>query len=585
MKHDSKALPMLRPKFVQLIPEKGVTQNNRNTATKVWFSATSGLVSYMDRPATPESDRQGLIPETWPTRWATGTLENQSASLSFSPSARKAGKGEAGQHEVRTHPLLAEMFEEISFSSSTKVKDVVLGINRSKGVSIRYTLDHDQDAVFGHEFTTHGIKHKLSKSFKEKIKNDSTNMEDRQFDIDFWKFIEHHFERIEFSSDETRFQLRDLQKMMMLMLHDSDEKQLPSTFGEAIQQLKNTKIPDEIFSEYTDSITLNVRQHIIDTLSPFFTEYNDKMHNLYNLEELTESFEEWQTYTALNTIGRLLVQSAAIYTGVEEEKLAFFIDFSDLSVTIYDDDTEGNGSCELIDRYYLISKATRAVNGKMRAPPLPKSDFISNFEKKFLTCEEHIAHRLAFESMEDGYELPRKVREFKQQAESLKNRYTSLWNSLNIRTVGRSSLLFMIAPVLRNRLIEQFPDISVDEIEQSLHTCSSGCFVCNGAPRSSAFPLSVAERYTSRGVLDRLVNFGPELEGYLDGMQRNKYGVLNSNRIERYPHWHYDNEQEYFEPVTIFPRQIGTFARRSQSNDPVNPIRLIRLIDHKEELL
>ena len=339
------------------------------------------------------------------------------------------------------------------------------------------------------------------------------------------------------------------------------KKQLPSTFGEVIQQLKNTKIPEEIFSEYTDSITLNVRQHIIDTLSPFFIEYNDKMHNLYNLEELTESFEEWQTYTVLNTIGRLLVQSAAIYTGVEEEKLAFFIDFSDLSVTIYDDDTEGNGSCELIDRYYLISKATRAVNGKMRAPPLPKSDFISNFEKKFLTCDEHIAHRLAFESMEDGYELPRKVREFKQQAESLKNRYTSLWNSLNIRSVGRSSLLFMIAPVLRNRLIEQFPDISVDEIEQSLHTCSSGCFVCNGAPRSSAFPLSVAERYTSRGVLDRLVNFGPELEGYLDGMQRNKYGVLNSNRIERYPHWHYDNEQEYFEPVTIFPKTDWDFRK------------------------
>ena len=118
----------------------------------------------------------------------------------------------------------------------------------------------------------HGIKHKLSKSFKDKIQNDSTNMEDRQFDIDFWKFIEHHFERIEFSSDETRFQLRDLQKMMMLMLHDSDRKATSfNIWGSKIQQLKNTKIPEEIFSEYTDSITLNVRQHIIDTLSPFFT--------------------------------------------------------------------------------------------------------------------------------------------------------------------------------------------------------------------------------------------------------------------------------------------------------------------------
>ena len=140
------------------------------------------LVTWID--LHPESDRQGLIPETWPTRWATEALENQ-VHPCHSLLGRKAGKGEAGQHEVRTHPLLAEMFEEISFSSSTKVKDVVLGINRSKGVSIRYTLDHDQDAVFGHEFTTHGIKHKLSKSFKDKIKNDSTNMEDRQFDIDF----------------------------------------------------------------------------------------------------------------------------------------------------------------------------------------------------------------------------------------------------------------------------------------------------------------------------------------------------------------------------------------------------------------
>ena len=70
--------------------------------------------------------------------------------------------------------------------------------------------------------------------------------------------------------------------MTKLMLHDSDEKQLPSTFGEAIQQLK-TQILEEI-SEYTDSITLNVRQHIIDTLSPFSTEYNDKMYNPINLK-------------------------------------------------------------------------------------------------------------------------------------------------------------------------------------------------------------------------------------------------------------------------------------------------------------
>ena len=53
-----------------------------------------------------------------------------------------------------------------------------------------------------------------------------------------------------------------------------------------IEKHKNSR---EIFSEYTDSITLNVRQHIIDTLSPFFTNTMIKYKTIYNLEELTES--------------------------------------------------------------------------------------------------------------------------------------------------------------------------------------------------------------------------------------------------------------------------------------------------------
>ena len=585
MKHTSKNLPILRPKFVQLYPEVGVTQNGRNTATKVWFSATSGLVGGMDRPATIETDTQGLIPETWPSRWATGDMGNQKPVIGFSPSGKKASKGEAGQHEVHTHPLLAEMFEEIIFSSSTKIKDVVLGISRSKGVSIRYQLDHKKDAVFGHEFNTDGIKHKISQSLKDKVKHNSTYLVDRTFNADFWKFIEHHFERIEFSSEETRFQLKDLQKVLMLMMYDANEDVFPSTFGQVINQLEKSQIPSDIFEEYIGSISQNVQLHIRDTLTPFYDKYNLESSNLYDLEELKISFEEWQTYTVLNTIGQLLVQSAADYTGVEEEKLAFYIDVNELSVTLYDDDTEGNGSCDLINRFYLISKSTRAANGNMRAPPLPQSDFVSKFEKQFITCEEHVANRLVFESMEEGYELPRKVREYRLQIESMKKRHSQLWNELKVKSVGRSSLLLMIAPVLRNRLFEQFPDISVDEIEQSLHSCSIGCFVCNGATRSSAFPLSVADRYTSRGVLDKIVNFGPQCKGYLDGKDRNKYGVLSSNRIEKYPHWHKDNDQEYFEPVTIFPRQIGTFVRRSQSNEAVNPIRLVRLIDHREDLL
>jgi hypothetical protein len=85
--------------------------------------------------------------------------------------------------------------------------------------------------------------------------------------------------------------------------------------------------------------------------------------------------------------------------------------------------------------------------------------------------------------------------------------------------------------------------------------------------------------------LDNCVNFGEECEGYLNGRDRQQYGVVGQGRTEVYPHWHSDNEQEYSIPFTILPRQIGTFVRRSQSIDELNPIRLVRLVDHLEVLL
>ena len=221
----------------------------------------------------------------------------------------------------------------------------------------------------------------------------------------------------------------------------------------------------------------------------------------------------------------------------------------------------------------------------MRAPPLPSMDFVWDFERQFLTCPEHIAQRLAFRSLDEEFQYPRTLRSYQEQAQSLKKRYSKIWNHLGITSIGRASQLFAIAPALKNDLIEYFPDISVDELEQALHACSKGCFVCSGASRSSAFPLSVSERYTSRGSLDNCVNVGEKCEGYLNGRDRQQYGVVAQGRTEVYPHWHSGNEQEYSIPFTVLPQQIGTFVMRSQSNDELNPIRLVRMVDHLEALL
>lgn len=589
MNHNETNIPILRPKFVELHPEFGVSSDGgvglKNTPSKVWYSATSGLVAKMDRPKM-NSDVMGMIPETWPCRWASSRMVEPQSVLAFSPSARKSPLGHAGQHNVSSHPLLARLFSEISYSESTEIKDVVLGIHRTRGVSLRYRLDGSQHAVFGHRFMTHGIKHTLSPTLVEKIETDSSNWKDKTFNVDFWKVVEHHFERTKFTSEEERFPLQDLLRILTLNLHNSNPSELPTTFGQVIEILQNTNISQELFEEYMLSIRKNVREHVRTSLEPLvFHKYNVQYSQIYEEQEFILSLVEWQKYTILNTLGRLLVQSGAIYTGVEEEKLAFSIDIQELSITLYDDDAEGNGSCELIHRYYLISEATKSANGEMRAPPLPTTDFICNFERQFLTCQEHIEQRLAFQTLDGEFHFPRTLRSYQEQALSIKNRYSALWNKLNIKSIGRASLLFAIAPALKNNLLEDFPDLSVDELEQALHACSSGCFVCSGASRTSAFPISVSGRYTSRGVLDELVNFGEECEGYLNGKDRHQYGVVAQGRTEIYPHWHSDNEQEYSIPFTVLPRQIGIFIRRNHSEESLNPIRLIRLVDHLEALL
>ena len=89
------------------------------------------------------------------------------------------------------------------------------------------------------------------------------------------------------------------------------------------------------------------------------SEFNGRSGEILAEDEIKDSLKEWGRYTLLNTIGQLLVASGSTYAGVEEGKLAFALDVERCSITLYDDDAEGNGACELIHRYYQISEATR----------------------------------------------------------------------------------------------------------------------------------------------------------------------------------------------------------------------------------
>ena len=175
------------------------------------------------------------------------------------------------------------------------------------------------------------------------------------------------------------------------------------------------------------------------TLEPMLSEFNGRSGEILAEEEIKVSLKEWGRYTLLNTIGQLLVASGSTYAGVEEGKLAFALDVERCSITLYDD-AEGNGACELFIATIRFLKL-REPKRRNACTSTSERRFCQHPEQEFLTCEEHIANRALFELAQgSSLEGVRLKPELRAQADSLNQRYQSLWDQLSVRSVQRGSV-------------------------------------------------------------------------------------------------------------------------------------------------
>ncbi|MAS80482.1 MAG: hypothetical protein CMA28_02535 [Euryarchaeota archaeon] len=587
MEHQSKAIKIVRPKRnVELEYEEGLTNKDdaggtyHNVPSKISYASDAGkLVTGMDTTQNTSSE-SGMIPESWPCRWAITRSENPKDLLSYSPS-RKAPKGTAGRHSVVSHPFNNRLFEKIEECENVHVKDIVVGVHRSpRGLALRYQVEADEDVVFGRIIETKGIIHKISSRIATQLDSRAREWKSLPFDRDALKMIQHHFEKVGVSTDTNRFSNRDLTQLLLLQSIRLLGDKTPNSIGEAVEiWCQNPSIELEIFDEYINGIQPHVRDLVKDGLDDLRVEYQDQGSDVW--DDFSTSVEEWQRYTLLNSLGKIMVEAASTFTGVQEEKIAYSIDIENLNVTLYDDDAEGNGCCEAIWRHYQVSNASKAAAGQMRAPPPPSHDFTSIMEKRMLTCREHITHRLAFDIF-NGLEIPSTLKRSATAAESLKKNFATIWEGIGVDNIRDAELYSHLSSVLKNKY---YPEKSVDEIDQALHVCCTGCFICEGAPMSSALPLSIASRYTSRSLVDDLLNLNPDAPGYANSRDRNRLGVSIEREPEVYPHWrkHYNPEeysQDYTIPFTIIPNQVGIWVKRDGSAPVPKPIRMVRILDH-----
>jgi len=591
MGHDSNAIKIIRPKRrVYLRYEDGLTNKVEegivdNIPSKINYSEEGGkLVWKMDTTGNNGQD-SGMIPESWPCRWAISESRSSEHVVSYSPSHRSVSPvGTAGRHSVIKHPLNTLIFDDISKSEEVHVKDIVIGVHRGpRGLALRYQTQNDDDVVFGRIISTKGIVHKVSQEIKSRIDHLSDNWNSELFDRDSLKQIQHHLEQMNVCSDTERFSNKDLTNILLLQFFESDKK-LPSSIGEAISfWQENDTIESDVVNKYLAGIQPHVRELVEEGLTNVINNYHSTGPALWN--SFAESLIEWKKYTLLNTLGKIYVEAASSFTGVQEEKISYSINLEKMQFTLFDDDAEGNGCCESIWRHYQVSEASRAAAGQMRAPPPPDKDFVSIVQQRLLTCKEHVVHRLAFD-LKNGLEIPRNLGRTKDSAESILKSHGAIWSKLELKTVREAELLSHLSAVMRN---EHYPDRSVDEIDQALHVCATGCFICEGAPMASALPLSIASRYTSRKLVDDMIGFGPEQPGYSNARDRTRsIGASTERPPEVFPHYRHRNySDDYqhripvpFTPLTI-PVTLKWFARDTVNPLP-KPIRMERVVDHLE---
>jgi hypothetical protein len=579
---------IVRPTFLRLSKEWGMSSEGgkRNVPSKVGFVEGTGLVSGMD--VTDSAADYSLIPESWPMRWSNYAMEQAEQIRSYSPSTLQ-GKEGTGRRDVTRHPMFHRAFESIQFSDALDINDIVTGVQRTRGISLRYEAKFNgetQDVVFGDAFTTDGIVYCLSSSIVERIKEDASALSASPFDADFIKLLHHHIEKLEIFEPREKLTIRSIVQILLIKLHEANSETMPSTVGEAISLLKESNILSSEQELYLGTVRKNIRELFKENLETCVPKYNEHREKVWDEENLKASAEEWRSMTLLNTLGRGLVQTVSTYSGVQEEKISASININDHTVAVYDNEPGGNGTSASVKQHYQITRTALAAQRQMFAPPVPTGDYISIFENWLSCCNEHLNHRVALvKHVDPEINLHKSLRKHERASQHLTARFSAIWEALHVTTLRRAGLLSSITPYLVGKLRDAGVLISsVDLVDQAMSLCDTGCFACHGSYAGSSFPGILSDRYTSRNIVEQYFGLSHYKSGYATQVEaRRQEGVKLGGTPEEFPHWKRSEEQIITFPQTCVPQSVAIHATRSSGPDIPEPKMLMRLYDTMPE--
>jgi hypothetical protein len=499
----------LRVEEIFLEKERGI----ENNLQQVGFVRGTELVAGFDAPASGFSQRSRR-PKAFSTTWDITKSINPEKVTSYQVDGMK--QEGINTIQVTRSPLIGTIFSQVEWTDF-EVQRLATCVTRSNGLRIRFR-HNGRPAVYRDTFETEGISFTISDLIRSRSDEQASSWRQSPFDTVALSAFRAIVETSANIGWNLRYALDSFVECLLQLAYsieadDCPADTFPSTFGQFIDIVSTNPLTGDIIAERAQhgigDRQTGMEEENLNEIAVGFSATSQAM-----AESMEVHMREWARDAFCNTMSLLVLDAAAAFSGVPVEKLAYSFDVGqdgEWRIQIFDEDAKGNGSMCVIKDYFQILIETRDANAHFQRGHLPTSDFISELERRMLTCIEHIAQSLAIEQRERP---PMINDETWNEATNLREEYkTKSWDFVGAKSVREAALhnlrRFFIVPG------DYQGEFTLDFHRQALELCDSGCPACNEGGIANAFRGPLESHYTSRALVDRLVSFGPDMDGYL----------------------------------------------------------------------
>ena len=457
----------------------------------------------------------GVRPKAYPITWKlTHSKSGADIGTYLISNMKPAHNSALAQHFAQKHPLLSVLFDSVTYHNEMKVNDLAMGVTRSNGIVIQPQQNY-QSVVFSNKFKTQGIRFQLSDLLLSKAKG-ITQGKSVSFStqtlaaMGYW--IRKNKDKF---GTESSFSIEGVldafvQHAWNTSSLSSPEKSHPSTEKEFFELIfaNGNPVTDKNFKSRALLTSLTEDDALESTTEGFKTIYGKCIANSADfLNRWGEIRAEWNRYTLLNTLGVLISSAVAEFAGVQGNSVSYtFTDDGETAhIDVFDDDNEGNGSCELAMKYFHLPFEVRETALKFKDDNLPSRSLADFVEQRLQLCPDHIIQNCALSNVKlDGLES------YHSEQDNLRTRFEVLWNQLDVQNLREASLH------ARRRFAIKDPGDRSEQLklELALTVCYDGCPSCSGDGMMNQMPLHLVSFTTNRGLLDEIIGAFSDLEGY-----------------------------------------------------------------------